>query len=111
MVNFVTTAAWHFGMPGADRAGEKFQAVRPESVGATVDMSAGTIVVNSLDCADHSAPGVMFSTTSSDPATHTYYGLSNATMLTATDTTGIAAIAPIPAGVVDVTAFPLHPAR
>jgi hypothetical protein len=76
-----------------------------QAFGATFDTSTGSIVANANDCLGHLSPGVQFTTTSKDPATRAYYAFS--TTATATDATGIAAIGPIPPGVVDVTARPL----
>ncbi len=76
-----------------------------QSFGATFDPNTGSIVANANDCLGHISPGVQFTTTSSDLATRAYYAFS--TTATATDATGIAAIGPIPPGVVDITATPV----
>jgi hypothetical protein len=76
-----------------------------QSLGATLDPMEGSLVVNAIDCNTTAAPGVVFTTTSSSKATRTYYAFSSTA--TATDSTGIAAIGPVPPGIVDVTATPI----
>lgn len=78
-----------------------------QEVGVTLLSDRGTVILTALDCQGNPAPGVVFSVSSGDSMTATFYTAQQTPLTDAgaqsTDTTGYAGIANVPAGSTAVT--------
>jgi hypothetical protein len=75
-----------------------------ESYGFTYDKSRGAIFAHSVDCRLHLAPGVQIAISPTDSDVRVFYGMSSTAI--ATDSSGYAVFAKVPAGQVTVVATP-----